>query len=58
MRELDEPTILQKINGKRSSRYDIIIRDRVFDHNMVQGLCYGNFRNFYWELQYKRKDYK
>ena len=46
------------INYKRISRYNMIMRDRVFDHNMVQGLCYGNFRNSWYELKYKRLEYK
>lgn len=58
MRELDEPTILQKINCRRISKYNSIIKNRVFDHNMLHGLCYNNFRNFYWELYFRRESYK
>ena len=54
---LEEPTIFQTIHWAKYSYYRCYIKDRVFNHNMVHGLCYGNFRNGYSAVKYKRQDY-
>lgn len=49
-----EPTIFQKIHWGNHSYYNLYIKDRVFDHNMINGLCYGEFRNSVSKIKYTR----
>jgi len=55
LKEIDkdyyEPNIISTINGRRFSYYNCVIKDRVFDHNMMHGLTFSNFRNFYSKLK-------
>lgn len=44
------------INGKRISRFSNL-QSRVFDRNMVDGYCYGNFYGID-KIKYARKDYE
>jgi len=51
-----EPTMFQLVHWENRSFYNLYIKNRVFDWNMVQGLCDGNFVNVYWEIHFKRKE--
>jgi hypothetical protein len=33
----------ERINSRRISKWKIKYKTRVFDHNMIEGLCFGNF---------------
>lgn len=42
-KELWFVNIFNTNRAKRISFYNRVIRDRVFDRNMINGLCYGEF---------------